>query len=142
MGVFQVSYVTHGPISLISYSDRTVFSFFFYHFSLFCRQNFLEMAGQMFLKFSGMVENENTWRIFFFIILKFYSRSSIFCFETKKTCLSEISETVKTETSKLCGMIDVGDMQNLFSILLLRRSGTLTLQTLISRLYRERWQMH
>lgn len=33
---------------LISYSDRTVFSFFlffFYHFSLFCRQNFLEMAG-------------------------------------------------------------------------------------------------
>lgn len=46
-GVCQVSYVTHGPITLISYSDRTVFSFFsfFYHFSLFCRQNFLEMAG-------------------------------------------------------------------------------------------------
>lgn len=27
-GVCQVSYVTHGPITLISYSDRTVFSFF------------------------------------------------------------------------------------------------------------------
>lgn len=29
-GVCQVSYVTHGPITLISYSDRTVFSFFFF----------------------------------------------------------------------------------------------------------------
>lgn len=142
MGVFQVSYVTHGPIILISYRDRTVFSFFFLSFFPFLSAKFLRDGW---VDVPKIFRDGREWKYledFFFIILKFYSRSSIFCFETKKPCLSEISETVKTETSKLCGMIDVGDMQNLFSILLLRRSGTLTLQTLISRLYRERWQMH
>lgn len=41
MGVFQVSYVTHGPITLISYSDRTVFSFFFLSFFPFLSAKFL-----------------------------------------------------------------------------------------------------
>lgn len=40
-GFFQVSYVTHGPITLISYSDRTVFSFFFLSFFPFLSAKFL-----------------------------------------------------------------------------------------------------
>ena len=55
--------------------NEIVSSYYYYFFPFSCKTDFSEMAGRIFLKFSGMIENQNTLRRFFHFF-KIHFRSS------------------------------------------------------------------
>lgn len=61
---------------------QTLIFFIILFFPFFCPEDFSEMAGQIFLKFSGMIENDNISRRFFHFF-KIHLLSSVSYLSTK-----------------------------------------------------------